>query len=166
MQPAIQHQMDELAVASNTATNSISKIDTVKCFNGQGYELDKYKQAIMRAASYYLVQAKLNAIQIGFIRLLMLGMFVQGFWYGNHLVEAGKKSAGEVLTGFWACLMATQTFEQILPQFIVLEKGRTAATILSAVLQKIERRPAVPELLGGMAPTYCEGDIQVTNVWQ
>jgi ATP-binding cassette subfamily B (MDR/TAP) protein 1 len=163
-QPAIRRQVEELSRASKIASNSILTIDTVKCFNGQEHELLKYGQVIKKAASWYLTQARVNAMQIAFIRLLILGMFVQAFWYGSHLVETGEKTAGQILTGFWACLMATQTFEQIMPQMIVLEKGRAAAATLKAVLDKLEMGRKAVEMVDGEAPAYCDGDIQVNDV--
>ena len=60
--------------------------------------------------------------------------------------------------------MATQTIEQILPQVIVLEKGRAAATYLKALVLKIEKKQKVIETTGFKTPRFCNGDIQVNNV--
>ena len=79
-------------------------------------------------------------------------------------MTSGKKSAGDVLTTFWACLMATQSFEQILPQMIVLEKGRAAGATLKAVLAQMERGRKVVNMRGGQFPKYCDGDIDVRKV--
>lgn len=164
MQPCIETQSENLSQASKLADNAISAIDTVKCFNGQDYEVWQYSKAIRRAALSYLQQAQANALQIGFVRLVTLGMFVQGFWYGSHLVAVGKKTPGQILTAFWACLMATQAIEQILPQMIVLEKGRAAGATLKAILVQMERGRSVVIMNGGLTPRYCDGDIEVRNV--
>ena len=164
IQPAIIAQTEQLTQAAKLANNSIVSIDTVKCFNGQDFELWQYATAIKKAAKNYLVQAQTNALQIGFVRLVILGMFVQGFWFGSHLVLTGQKNPGQILTAFWACLMATQTIEQLLPQFIVLEKGRSAAATLDAILIKIEKGRLTTRMVGRKTPGYCEGDIQVKSV--
>lgn len=164
MQPSIDAQAKELTEASKFANNSISAIDTVKCFNGQDHEIWQYAQSVHKAARCYLIQAQANASQIGFVRLVTLGMFVQGFWYGSHLVAIKSKTPSQVLTAFWACLMATQAIEQILPQMIVLEKGRAAGATLEAVLTQIERGRKVTQMNGGLTPQYCDGDIEVRNV--
>lgn len=164
MQPCIETQSENLSQASKLADNAISAIDTVKCFNGQDYEVWQYSKAIKRAALSYLQQAQANALQIGFVRLVTLGMFVQGFWYGSHLVAVGNKTPGQILTAFWACLMATQAIEQILPQMIVLEKGRAAGATLKAILVQMERGRSVVSMNGGLTPRYCDGDIEVRNV--
>lgn len=164
MQPSIDAQIEELTEASKLANNAITVIDMVKCFNGQDSEMWQYANAIKKAANWYLVQARANAVQIGFVRIMTLGMFVQGFWYGSHLVASGNKNAGDVLTAFWACLVATQAIEQILPQMIVLEKGRAAGATLKAVLMQMERGRKITNMIGRTSPSYCEGDIEARNV--
>lgn len=164
MQPSIEAQQVELTMASKLLNNALSAIDTVKCFNGQDFEIRQYARAIARAAKYYLKQARSNALQIGFVRIMTLGMFVQGFWYGSSLVGSGKTSAGDVLTTFWACLMATQAIEQILPQMIVLEKGRAAGAALKGVLEQMHKGRRVVKMRGKETPTFCEGDIEIRYV--
>ena len=163
-QPAIVQQTEVLTKVTKHANNAISAIDTVKCFNGQDHEMWQFASMIKDAAKHYMVQARINAFQIGFVRFILLGIFVQGFWYGNHLVQTGQKSSGEVLTAFWACLMATQTVEQLLPQFIVLEKGRTAAAALRAVLADLVGGRRVARMIGRTMPTFCDGDICFNDV--
>ena len=164
MQPVIKAQMDELTSASKLANNSISSIDTVKFFNGQDFEIWQYARVIRRAANFYLAQARVNAFQIGLVRFVTSIMFVQGFWYGSHLITTGRKNPGQILTAFWACLMATQTIEQILPQILVLEKGRASAATLKAMLTQMEKGRMTTRMKGGTTPEYCEGDVEVRNV--
>ena len=164
MQPAIQAQMEELTRASKFTNNSISSIDTVKYFNGQDFEIWQYARTIRKAASCYLVQARANALQIGFVRFATSSMFVQGFWYGSHLISTGKKNPGQILTAFWACLMATQTVEQILPQMIVLEKGRASGATLQALMVRMKSGRKITSMTGRTAPRFCEGDIDVRSV--
>ncbi|KAL8966820.1 MAG: hypothetical protein Q9183_003196 [Haloplaca sp. 2 TL-2023] len=163
MQPSIDAQAEELSAASKLANNALQAIDTIKCFNGQDFETWQYAKVIKRAAKKYLLQAKANALQIGFVRFITLSMFVQGFWYGSHLVISGKKDPGDILTAFWSCLMALQAVEQILPQMIVLEKGRAAGATLEAILTQMGKRRRVI-MTGNLAPQFCEGDIEVRNV--
>ena len=164
MQPNVEAQAKELAKASKVVNNAISAIDIVKSFNGQDIENWQYAKAIKTAARYYLVQAQTNALQIGFIRFATLGIFVQGFWYGNHLVNTGSKSPGDVLTCFWACLIAMQTADQLSPQFVYLEKGRAAGATLNANIIQIERGRKITNMVGKTSPEDCRGDIQVHNV--
>lgn len=163
MQPSIDGQAEELSIASKLASNALQAIDTVKYSNGQDFETWQYARAIQRAAGKYLNQAMANSLQIGFTRFVTQSMFVQGFWYGSHLVIKGKKDPGEVLTAFWSCLMALQAMEQILPQMLVLEKGRAAGATLQAILTQMGKRRRVI-MTGHLKPEFCEGDIEVRNV--
>ena len=164
MQPSIEAQQEHLSVASKYASHAISAIDTVKCYNGQDHETWHFACAIRRAARCYLVQARANALQIGFVRLVILSMFVQGFWYGSTLVGPGGKNSGQIVTTFWSALMATQSIEQILPQMLVLEKGRAAGATLKAVGMRIERGRRVTSMAGNFVPSHCCGDIEFRDV--
>jgi ATP-binding cassette, subfamily B (MDR/TAP), member 1 len=164
MQPNIIAQEAELALVSKIANSALSAIETVKCFNGQAFELAQYKPVVMQAAKYYMKQALSNSLQIGFVRFITTAMFVQGFWYGSHLVSTGKSSAGDLLTTFWACLMAAKAIEDILPHMIVLEKGRAAGAAMKTILDQMDRGTKVEARTDQAAPKFCEGDIVVRKV--
>ena len=164
MQPSIETQTEGLTKASSIANGAILAIDTVKCFNKQDFEIWQYKTAIERAARSYLRLAQANALQIGGLRLITLVMFVQGFWFGSHLVNTGQKNPGDILTAFWACLMATQAFERIQPEVIILEKGKAAGTALKSILDQMEDGFGVSRVSGGIFPLCCAGDIEIRDV--
>ncbi|KAJ9308096.1 hypothetical protein DTO217A2_2337 [Paecilomyces variotii] len=161
IQQGIDIQKHELATSSRISYNAFSLIRVVKCFNGQGFEYDKYIASINRAAQYYLWQAHLSACQISCVRFMSFGMFVQGFWYGSSLVVSGSLSSGQVLRTFWACLVLVQSIEQILPQTIIIEKGKAAGSSLRAIMgqsscskQPVERH----------YPRRCKGNIEIKNI--
>jgi ATP-binding cassette subfamily B (MDR/TAP) protein 1 len=64
----------------------------------------------------------------------MMGMFVQGFWFGGKLVRDGKVSSGDVMAVFWACLIATSNLQLCIPQFIILTKGKFSMAALMAII--------------------------------
>ncbi|PLB54646.1 ABC a-pheromone efflux pump AtrD [Aspergillus steynii IBT 23096] len=163
MEPQIKQQQEELSRASKVVTNSTNSIDAVKCLNGQNFELQNFVKKVEQAASHYLKQARLNALQIATIRLMTFGMFVQGFWYGGNLAISGKLSSGEVLRTFWACLSASQSMELALPQVIVLEKGIVAAISLKKIIGVADKNK-MEQMKGTSYPRYCEGDIEVMNL--
>lgn len=164
MKPSIRAQQEALTQASKVASNAISSIDAVKCLNGQGIESWSFSSRIEKSAVHYFRQARLNSLQISFIRWMMFGMFVQGFWYGSLLARAGKITSGEVLRTFWACLTAAQSIEQVLPQMIVLEKGKVASARLGLIMHQEAQERLVSEVKGSLYPGHCEGDIEVNNV--
>ena len=164
MQPAIDAHSQSLLNATKLATTAISKIETVKCLNGQNHEIWQYTVAIKIAAKNFLVQARANALQFGLLRLLTLGMFVQGFWYGSSLVRKGSKSTGNIVTAFMAALIAAQSIEQMLPQLLVLEKGRAAGATLKATQRQIERGQRIGRLHGTKQLPNLQGAIELQNV--
>ena len=164
MQSSIQDQQTALSLASKSAINCFSNIETVKCFNAQSYEADKYTRAIRQAAKHYMSQANANALQISFVRFATLLMFVQGFWYGFHLVKDGRKSTGDVVTTFWSCLTATQSFEDILPYVLVLEKARAAGAALRALTHPATNNAYSLDDDQKFEPEKCLGDIALDNV--
>ncbi|KAJ6017759.1 hypothetical protein N7451_001138 [Penicillium sp. IBT 35674x] len=164
MNPSISAQQNELKYASKIANNAISSIDTVKCLNSQAFEWQSFASRIEQSAIHYLRQARLNSFQIALIRWMMFGMFVQGFWYGSSLARAGILSSGDVITTFWACTTAAQSIEQVLPQMIVMEKGKVASTNLKKLMQKSVKDDFHSEIKGTIYPRRCDGDIEVNNV--
>ncbi|GAB1217803.1 hypothetical protein ATERTT37_007044 [Aspergillus terreus] len=164
MKPSVEAQQDELSKASKVVNSTTSAIDAVKCLNGQAIEAQNFASKTERAASQYLRHARLNAFQISVVRLMMFGMFVQGFWYGSALARSRQLSSGEVLRTFWACLSAAQSIELVLPQVILLEKGKLAASSLSNILTLDPENKATGEMKGVAYPRYCEGDIEVSNL--
>ena len=103
-------------------------------------------------------------MQIGFVRFATTAMFVQGFYYGGHLVHAGQSTPGKVITTFWSALMATKAFEDILPHAIILQKGRGAAIALRALLSRVGNGARELQVLGVSTPMFVDGDIEVRKV--
>lgn len=166
IQPHIDGQKKYLAVASKTASSAIIWIETVKASNGQAQEHGSFVKAVGWASKEYRKQSHLNGLRMGFTRILILGMFVEGFWYGNKLVRGGSQfSPGDIMTTFWSCLMATQALETVMPQVMVLEKGRAAGAWLKALLTTMENKTGSGRRqLGGRMPMTCSGDIELTGV--
>ncbi|KAI9766609.1 MAG: hypothetical protein M1840_006420 [Geoglossum simile] len=164
MQPSIDAQKDYLSEASGTVNGAISSIETVKAYNGQQFEVWLFSSAIGEAAKSYLIQAHSNALQISLVVLVTLSMFVQGFWYGSTLLGPDGMTAGHIMTTFWACMTATQSFEQILPHMIVIEKGKAAGAALKAIIFRMERGRKIIDMRGNQVPKNCAGDIDVRNV--
>jgi len=164
MKSSITAQQAELTHASKISSNAIASMDSVKCLNGQAFESRSYSSRIEQSAIHYLRQARLNSLQIAIIRWMMFAMFVQGFWYGSSLARNGKLTSGEVMRTFWACLTAAQSIEQVLPQMIVMEKGKVASVILKSLIRTCSEQRDISEAKDTLYPRHCEGGIEVNNV--
>ncbi|KAI9641033.1 ATP-dependent permease [Ciborinia camelliae] len=163
MGPAIEAQKRELSQASKFTNTALTAIDTVKAFNGQDQEVWQYFLAIKRSTVYYMIQARSNAFQFGITKFLMIGIFVQGFWYGISLVDHGL-DAGKVLTTFYSCLSGMVAIEIILPQWLVLAKGMSAGATLKSIMDQVDQGGIAKNAEETIAPPVCSGDIEVNDV--
>lgn len=163
IQPNIELQIARLTEAAKYAMSTFSVIETVKSYNGQGAELWMYSHLLQKSAGFYTRQVIWNALQAAILRFFTLAMFVQGFWYGATLVDKSSNAAGNILTAFWACIMATGAIMQIMPMLIILEKGKIAGHRLRAVMAAMSAastRNKAPEHI----PQTCVGDLTLSNV--
>ncbi|KAH9863237.1 hypothetical protein IAQ61_009514 [Plenodomus lingam] len=156
----VHEQAEQLQHALKYLTNAIQSIETVKCFNGEAYELKIFTKIASLAASLYYRVANYRSLQIGLMQFFTLSVFVQGFWYGSHLVEKGDSTAAKVLTTFWAALMAIEGITGFLPQFIVMQKGKIAGARLRLLMKQISVGNQRQELQGRLKPVKCLGDIE------
>ncbi|RGP71611.1 ABC transporter b family member 6 [Fusarium longipes] len=164
LEPAIQTQKRELAVASKFAVASITAIDLVKVFNGYDQEVWQYYPAVKAAAKQYLIQAQCNALQMGYVAFWVVAMFVLGFWYGVVLVNNDGLAAGSVLTTFYSTLAAFQGVEALMPQWLVLAKGMSAGGFLSSITRNMRNGGVIKPMAGALRPQFCSGDIELKNV--
>ncbi|CAK3894129.1 ABC transporter, ABC-B family, MDR type [Lecanosticta acicola] len=164
MQRNLPKQQDKLTEAQKYSTGAFSSIETVKCFNGQEIEVEKYQKSVAEAANFYARVANASALQMGLLALLAVSMFVQGFYYGGVLVASGTIDSGDVITTFFSAIAAFSSISAIMPQMIVFEKGRSAGATLRSIMVQIEEKSSAKEAEGALAPTSCRGNIEVKNL--
>ncbi len=101
-------------------------------------------------------------MQYEITKLVIVGIFVQGVWFGLYLVGHAM-DAGRVLSTFYAGLAAIQSIETILSQCLVLAKGVSAGRHLKCIMAQTEHSRHVNHLVG-LEPTASLGDIEVKEV--
>ncbi|KAI1638367.1 P-loop containing nucleoside triphosphate hydrolase protein [Biscogniauxia mediterranea] len=163
VKPAIEAQKQELSRASKYAISAISAADLVKTFNGVDHETWQYLAVIRRSMEKYLVQARANALQFGYMKFWMETLLVLGFFYGVSLVGEGL-SPGSVMTTFYATIAALQAIESFVPSYTMLAKGMSAGLALHMIDERIENGKRVHQMAGGYRPSTCEGQVEVRNV--
>lgn len=166
MQQSVTKQQEKLTEALKLVSNSINAIETVKCFNGQEYELSKYSSRLKEAASWYYRVVNVNAQQFAFMSFMTLAMFVQGFYYGGVQVDKHEKNTGDVVTTFFSAISAFQAISSVLPQMIVLQKGRTAGSTLRAIMAQMAKKPNALPSRQLLKPDRCNGTIEFQNASQ
>ncbi|KAF2665239.1 P-loop containing nucleoside triphosphate hydrolase protein [Microthyrium microscopicum] len=164
VQPNITAQASKLSEASKHTGNAIGSIETVKCCNGEAYELRNYTDALRAAAVFFNRQVAWNALQNSIIRFLSLTMFVQGFWFGTILLDKGQISAAEIVSAFWGASLAVQSLMQVMPQLVMLEKGKAAGHRLRAAMAYMELNASDIDPNVAKQPEICAGDITFKQV--
>ncbi|KAF2691916.1 hypothetical protein K458DRAFT_438228 [Lentithecium fluviatile CBS 122367] len=157
-------QSDKLQQALKYVTDAIRSIETVKCFNGERFEVQRYTTATGVAGRLYKKLANIRSLQLGIMQFFTLSILVQGFWYGSTLVFNGQKNAGQVPTTFWAALLAVTAVTDFLPQFIVVQKGKIAAARLQALMNTLSSSETMMETGGWKRPARCIGRIHFEDV--
>lgn len=164
LEPAIQAQKRCLAEGSKLATASLTGIDLVKIFNGFDSEMWQYFAAMKRVTGRYLVQARCNALQMGYVEFWLVALFAVGFWYGAVLVDR-RANPGDILTTFYATFTSFQGVDALMPQFLVLSKGMAAGLSLRELAPK-DGGGASDDAQALYRPGKCLGDVDLTDVSQ
>ncbi|KAH6620358.1 P-loop containing nucleoside triphosphate hydrolase protein [Boeremia exigua] len=157
-------QANQLQMALKYITNAIQSIETVKCYNGESYELQSFTTTTSLAAKLYKRVANLRSMQIGLIKFFTFTVFVQGFAYGSYLIRSGSIDVKSVITTFWAALLAIGGITGFLPQFIVMQKGKVSGARLRSVIEQMSREDEPYEMQGEFKPSACPGDIEFSKV--
>lgn len=157
-------QTDQLQMALKYLTNAIQSIETVKCYNGESYELQAFTRTSSLAAQLYKRVASLRGMQLGLVKFFTFTVFVQGFAYGSHLIRSGNLDVESIVTTFWAALLAIGGITGFLPQFIVMQKGKVSGGRLRALIEQMSKDEESQESQGYFKPSKCLGDIEFRRV--
>jgi ATP-binding cassette, subfamily B (MDR/TAP), member 1 len=158
IEPETEAQRKALGQAAKNATASLLAIDIVKVYNAHDEELWRYTQGVQQAMRHYLAQALGACSQMAYVKLWMVILFVIGFWLGVYLVDAERTTPGNVLTAFYAVLIAFQSVESLGTQWFTVVKGIAAGKSLMAVAVEPE------ESVGKLAPGWRPKDICFVDV--
>ncbi|KAJ7471943.1 P-loop containing nucleoside triphosphate hydrolase protein [Mycena latifolia] len=157
--PLLGTERQQTAVAATLVDRAVTDtgISTVKAFNAADHEqtalgvvLDRIETAVYKLVAVW-------GFTSGLAQFVMMGMFVQGFWFGAGVVKAGSIGAGDVMAVFWACLMAATNLQLCIPQFILLAKGKFALASLLALVDAHEAAEAPVSV-------PCRADITLRDV--
>lgn len=159
-----REQSEMLQSTLKYMTAAISNIEAVKSLNGERYELHIFARTAGLAARLYRRVANFRSIQIGIMQFFTISIFAQGFWYGKYLVGNGDDEASDILTTFWSVLMATSSLASVMPQLVVLTKGREAGTNLATLMEHTATADQQVESRGHIKPARCLGSIEFRKV--
>lgn len=129
------------AEASTTLERATAAISTVKAHNAQQAEVDRFQTLIFKARKQLIHQAIVWGTCYAGNDLLVMVMFIVGFWYGATLINSGKADANQVMTVFWACLLGAGALQSLPPQIMIINKGKASCASLLTVVQETLNKP-------------------------
>ncbi|KAJ8596855.1 hypothetical protein M405DRAFT_804734 [Rhizopogon salebrosus TDB-379] len=164
--PLLARERAFTASAATVVERAVSAVATVKAFNAAIHETRVLSRVLERVSGAANGLAGIWGLTSGLSQFVTMAMFVQGFWFGAHLVREGKNSPGQVMSVFWACLIATSNLQMAVPLLIVFVKGKIAAAELAGVISgaqqtSMKRRP---QELRKLQPQSFSGELSLTDV--
>ncbi|KAJ2913175.1 hypothetical protein MD484_g7239, partial [Candolleomyces efflorescens] len=143
--PLLLQERTSISVSATIIDRCLNAITTIKAFNAQPTETARADRSF---ETMKLKAKRLSGVwgfTSGLAHFVMMGMFVQGFWFGSKLVREGKVSPGDVMAVFWACLIATSNLQMCIPHSITMAKGKEAmASLMSLAGDEPSSHPSHP----------------------
>ncbi|KIJ57988.1 hypothetical protein HYDPIDRAFT_53460, partial [Hydnomerulius pinastri MD-312] len=160
--PRLAHERSLTARAASIVTRVVSTIAGVKASNAASYE----HTLLSRVPIAVPALPKIWGITSGTSQFVSMAMFVQGFWFGAHLVREGKNQPGDIMSVFWACLIATSNLQMAVPLMVVLAKGKAAAAELVSLISSSASASSNKKIrdLRRITPRTFTGDFTLSNL--
>ena len=133
--PLFAAERRALEESSTTVERSTNAISTVKAFNAEAVETDKFARGIDWALRNYVRQAIVWSINNSITNLVLNIMFVAGFWFGSKLVGSGQVSPADVMTVFWACLLGSSSLQAVVPHLVTISQGKASMASLVGLIR-------------------------------
>jgi ABC-type transport system involved in Fe-S cluster assembly fused permease/ATPase subunit len=157
-----RRQMTNLSREEDAVKNdSLTSYETVKYFNAEDYEFDRYRQAVTAFQKMeYKVTISLNILNISQNMVFMAGLLTTSF-ISAYQVTTGKREVGE----FVSLLTYMAQLQQPLNFFGTFYRSVQSAMISGErLLELFKEQPTVVDDPNAVAMPSCEGQIRFENV--
>lgn len=142
--PLLDRERTSFSQAGNVISRAVSSIATVKAFNAAQFEATSLGKHLLDLRKITVKTASLWGFTTAVTQFTLLSMFVQGFWFGSHLIQKGELTFGQVVSVFWACLIAASNFQMAIPLLITLTRGKWAMVSLVTLIKPPPTNPSQP----------------------
>ncbi|TNE45026.1 MAG: ATP-binding cassette domain-containing protein [Deltaproteobacteria bacterium] len=151
---------DALANASEVAEETISGIRTVRAFNREDREQDRYNEAVDRSFDVARQRALAGGLFGGVVSFAAYFAIAVVLWYGGHLVIAKKMSTGELTSFLLYTLIVAVSLAALSSLYADFMRATGAA---ERVFDLLERTSEIPTG-EGETPKSIEGKIELRQV--
>nr|AAA37005.1 p-glycoprotein [Cricetulus sp.] len=155
-------ELQAYAKAGAVAEEVLAAIRTVIAFGGQKKELERYNNNLEEAKRLGIKKAITANISMGAAFLLIYASYALAFWYGTSLVISKEYSIGQVLTVFFAVLIAPFSIGQASPNIEAFANARGAAY---EIFNIIDNKPSIDSFSkNGYKPDNIKGNLEFKNI--
>lgn len=144
------------------ARENLSGILVIRAFNMQSFEEDRFDKANVDLADTTLFIARLMAIMMPVMMLILNVLSVTIIWVGSHQVAAGNMQVGDMMAFLQYAMQIVFSFLMMSMLFIILPRAAVSADRIADVLETdlIIKDPAKPVRLNG----DFRGNVEFRNV--
>ncbi|CDW99090.1 hypothetical protein [Sporisorium scitamineum] len=128
--PWMQRERVSTTQATSMVERVVEAINTVKAFNAQSRERERLARQLKEGCRAFRRVLLWWAVRFGVTSGLVFATFVQGFWFGSHLVDKGRLTPGQVMTVFMSSLLVSSTLNEIVQALSYIDKGKIGASNL------------------------------------
>ena len=132
--PLMAQERRIYAEASTKAERASASIATVKAFNAQKKETADFDGLVEQGRKVEVKIALAWGFSLGLSAFVLSAMFVAGFWFGAKLVKQGKIQPGEVMTVFFATVLASNSVQSLMPILELINKGKGSMVSLQTLI--------------------------------
>ncbi|PQE15591.1 Heavy metal tolerance protein [Rutstroemia sp. NJR-2017a BBW] len=157
-----RRQMQNLSREEDAVKNdSLTSYETVKYFNAEAYEFDRYRQAVSAFQKMeYKVTISLNILNISQNLVFIAGLLITSF-IAAYQVTTGKRRVGD----FVKLIIYMGQLQQPLNFFGTFYRGMQSAMISGErLLELFKEKPTVVDEPTAQPMPTCEGQIRFQNV--
>ncbi|HTN52239.1 MAG TPA: ABC transporter transmembrane domain-containing protein [Anaeromyxobacter sp.] len=151
---------DALAAAGEVAEEAISGIRTVRSFDAEGRETERYAGAVWRAFEAARRRIRAGSAFMGSAAGMGYGAVALVLWYGGRLVARGALTPGGLTSFLVYTLVLAMSLGALADLWADFMKALGAA---ERIFEIQDRQPRIP-VAGGLAPGRAEGRIALEAV--
>ncbi|CAH1967884.1 unnamed protein product [Acanthoscelides obtectus] len=166
-----KEEMESYATAGAIAEEVLSSIRTVVAFDGQGKEIQRYNEQLVKAKNNNVKRIMFNALSNGLLWFFVYACYALSFWYGVGLILHDKYlppdqqvyTAGNMTAVFFATIVATWNFGMGTP---FLETFGAAKGAAQKVFDVLDSEPIInKKTKNGRKPAKFKSNISFNNVY-
>ena len=156
-----QAELDAYAKAGDVAEEVLSSIRTVKAFNGQPVESERYGSNLEEARKVGIKKGTFLGLAMGITYLVLFLVYALAFWYGARLILTDEYTIGTVLISFFGVIFGSFGLSQVGQN---MEYYATAQAAAYSIWEILDRTPPIDSTGGGDEPSEFNGHVQFKNV--